>query len=116
MGCLDLDYSTNRREFRRIVFNNPIQAIIETETSCSEQFKQSIWILDMSAGGLKFVSKSDFPVNFIEIYKFNLTLNNKDLILYGKIIRKKLLTNKIYEYTVEFDFNFSGKLKLNKDC
>ncbi|MFK9090598.1 PilZ domain-containing protein [Bacillus salipaludis] len=107
MRCSDLGYISNRREFNRIIFKHPFQARIETLTSCAEQFNFPIWILDMSAGGLKFVSKSEFMVNFIEIYKLNITLDNKDIVMYGKIIRKKILNHNFREYSVKFNFFYN---------
>ncbi len=110
MGGLDLEFFTNRREFNRIVFNNPIQASIESVANYPEQLNCPILILDMSAGGLKFVSKYEFMVNFIELYKLNLTLNNKDLVMYGKIIRKKILNRDFYEYSMKFNFFNNEKI------
>ncbi|MFJ7726567.1 PilZ domain-containing protein [Neobacillus sp. NPDC097160] len=111
MRCSDLGYLSNRREFNRTIFKLPFQARIESLTTCDEQFNCPIWILDMSAGGLKFVSKSEFKVNFIEIYKLNITLNNKDIVIYGKIIRKKILNQNFREYSVKFNFFYNEMYK-----
>ncbi|NMD68709.1 PilZ domain-containing protein [Bacillus sp. DNRA2] len=101
----------SRREFDRLKITNGIQAQINLEThSYHSDFlvhnETAILVVDISAGGLKFMSKLDFPVNYIAIYKTSINIDGKALILYGKIIRKRKLMNEAYEYGFKFDFNY----------
>jgi hypothetical protein len=107
----------NKREFNRIKFNEPIIATIELITkSFNDVFNSTdvieIYVVDLSAGGLKFAHKVEFMVNFLTIYKINLQLNGKNLVFYGKIIRKRKFLNLFYEYGFKFDFSNSKNLSL----
>ena len=100
----------NKRVFNRVKFNNPIIATIELKTlSFNDVFNSAdvikIYVLDLSAGGLKFAHKVEFMVNFLTIYKINLQLIGKNLDFYGKIIRKRKLPNHFFEYGFKFEFN-----------
>lgn len=102
----------NRRQFNRVEFKKPIQASIELITlSFNSDFKTSgekdIYVIDMSASGLKFASKFEFTVNFLSMYRIKLKLSNKDLVLYGKIIRKRNLVNQFFVYGINFNFSYS---------
>lgn len=99
----------SRREFERIKFTEPIKTSIELVTqSFSYDLKidsvYEVLVIDASAGGMRFLSKVDFPVNFIAIYKTYLPIKNRTLLLYGKIIRKRALINNSYEYGMQFTF------------
>lgn len=100
----------NRREFKRVKLNKPIVASIELITlSFSNDINLSgavnIHVVDISAGGLKFISKGEFPVNFLAIYKVHINLYNNNLVLFGKIIRETKLNNSFFEYGIRFEFN-----------
>ncbi|WP_187119044.1 PilZ domain-containing protein [Bacillus marasmi] len=108
---------TSRREFDRLNITNGIQATLELEThSYHTDFhirnEAGILVIDISAGGLRFVSKLDFPVNYIAIYKININIDGKDLVLFGKIIRKRKIANEAFEYGLKFDFNYVGNRAL----
>lgn len=101
----------SRREFDRLKIATGVQATIELEThSYHSDFhvhnEASILVVDISAGGLRFLSKLDFPVNYIAIYKIRMNIDSKDLIFYGKIIRKRKIMNEAFEYGLKFDFNY----------
>lgn len=101
----------SRREFDRLKINNGVQARIGLEThSYNTDYhnfnEAAILVIDISAGGLRFASKLDIPVNYIAIYKISINLEGKDLILYGKIIRKRKVMNDTFEYGFKFDFNY----------
>ncbi|MBL4952965.1 hypothetical protein JK635_12150 [Neobacillus sp. YIM B02564] len=99
-------FSIENREFKRFVFRNPIHGFIEPTIPYNGKTKKNIWIVDMSAGGLKYVSDFEFGVNFIDMYQIQMTLENSELLLFGKIIRKKKLSNNLCEYSVKFDFDY----------
>ncbi len=108
---INVNNSFSRRQYNRVKFQDTIQSTIELETrSYENEFKLSggfsIFVIDISAGGLRFVTKKEFPVNFIAVYKISLKINTKDLVLFGKIIRKRRLINNYIEYGVKFDFDY----------
>lgn len=103
--------SYNKREFNRMNFSKGIPSTIELVTEAFNHefnFRRAIdiFVIDMSAGGLRFVQKKEFPINYIAVYKICMNLNGKDLVFFGKIIRKKKLPYHFYEYGVKFDFNY----------
>jgi hypothetical protein len=111
-----MNHLFSRRDFKRAIFNEPIQSSIEIVTlSYNNDIKsnevENIYVLNMSAGGLRFVSKVEFTVNFLTIYKINLKINDKELDLFGKIIRKGSLPNHFFDYGVKFDFNYTNNQK-----
>jgi 2-hydroxy-3-keto-5-methylthiopentenyl-1-phosphate phosphatase len=106
-----MDHLISRRAFGRVKFNEPIISTIELITpSFNDRLKATgeieIVVIDMSAGGLKFVSKLEFTVNYLAIYKIRIVLESKNLELNGKIVRKRKLTNQFYEYGVQFDYYY----------
>lgn len=58
----------------------------------------------MSPGGLKFVSKLEFTVNYLAIHKIRMVLESKNLELNGKIVRKRNLLinsmNTVFNMTI----------------
>ncbi|WP_318506594.1 PilZ domain-containing protein [Bacillus sp. T3] len=109
-----------RREYNRTYFNRGIPATIELVTEAFNQefnYRKAIdmFVLDMSASGLRFVHKIEFPINYIAVYKIRMVLNNKNLILFGKIIRKNRLPHQFNEYGVKFDYNFIDNNKFYRN-
>ncbi len=107
-----MQYFVNRREFGRVNFKEPIMASIERSTSSFHYDINAIgeaviYVIDMSAGGLRFVSKTEFMVNFLTLYKIKLKINSKDIVVLGKIIRKRKLMNHFFEYGVQFYFRYN---------
>jgi hypothetical protein len=100
----------NRREFKRVKLSEPILASMELKTlSFSNNLNMSgivhVHVIDISAGGLRFISKAEFSVNYLAIYKIQMKLNNHNLVLLGKLIRKTKLTDRCYEYGIKFEFD-----------
>jgi hypothetical protein len=100
----------NRREFNRVKLDKPILATLELITrSFSNDLSLNdvvhVHVVDISAGGLRFISKVELFVNFLANYKIHLTLNNNDLVFLGKIIRKTKIKNSYYEYGIRFEFD-----------
>ncbi|WP_374049592.1 PilZ domain-containing protein [Neobacillus sp. OS1-2] len=101
----------SRREFNRVKFNRPIQSSIESVTSIFKEKTEptnevTIYALDMSAGGIRFVSKVEFMINFLTTYRVKITISGRELVLYGKIIRKRDLINNIFEYGLQFNYSY----------
>ena len=66
--------------------------------------------MDLSAGGLRMISKCNLDVNFLTIYKIPLEVDGKRILLYGKIVRKKKLADGYQDYGISFShfFNYEG--------
>ncbi|MBT2658647.1 PilZ domain-containing protein [Bacillus sp. ISL-18] len=99
----------NRRGFKRVKLKEPIIASIELITlSFSNDLNLkgmvNVHVVDISAGGIRFVSKFEWPVNFLAIYKIHMKVKNYNLVFFGKIIRKTKLINSIFEYGFRFEF------------
>ncbi|MCM3569576.1 PilZ domain-containing protein [Neobacillus mesonae] len=101
-----MDHNFEQREFKRFIFKKPVEGSIEPTIPYTGHAKKTIWILDMSAGGLKFVCEDAFFVNYIELYKIKTTILNKELLLFGKIIRKKQLTKEWFQFSIQFNFDY----------
>jgi hypothetical protein len=100
----------NRREFKRVKLSEPILASIELITlsfSNDLNFNRvvNVHVFDISAGGLRFISKEEFSVNFLATYKIHMNLYNNQLVLLGKIIRKTKFNNSYFEYGIRFEFD-----------
>ncbi|WP_349408563.1 PilZ domain-containing protein [Pseudalkalibacillus sp. SCS-8] len=107
--------SSNRRDYDRRVFAEPVRATIELSTPYEDVQSlglREIIVLDMSAGGIKFACKTEFTVNHLAIYKIEMNLSEKDLTMYGKIIRKRKLTQGFFEYGLRFDYDYKDQKKL----
>ena len=105
-----MNYSFSRREFNRVKFREPIQASIEVATSSFKKELEgdhTIYVIDMSAGGLRFVSRQVYLVNYLKVYKIMIRIDNRDLIVFGKIIRKRGLIHNFFEYGMQFSFDYS---------
>ncbi|HEY2420134.1 MAG TPA: PilZ domain-containing protein [Neobacillus sp.] len=110
-----MNHLLNHRDFSRVIFNEPIQSSIEiVSLSYDNDIKSKevfdIYVLNMSAGGLRFVSRVEFTVNFLSIYKITLKLKDRELVLFGKVIRKRRLSDHFFDYGVVFDFNYYQKM------
>ena len=95
-----------QREYKRYIFNQPIQGFIQPIMSYTNNTKKPIWILDMSGGGLKFASDFEFMANYIDIYKIQTILLSKELMFFGHIIRRKKLIHDQFEYSVKFSSDY----------
>lgn len=98
----------NRREYYRLTLHIPLTSrfkIIgykQTQVNSSSTF---IYIVDISAGGLRMHSKLNLPEREGLLLEFRFQLFNRELCVLGTIIRKKLLMGSIYEYGVEFSLD-----------
>lgn len=107
-----------RSEFFRYDFGQPIpcEIIILNENQRALSNKRAkAEILDLSLNGLKFLSALDLPYNQKHIQlKFIVRLNEKPLILYGKIAWKKSIAAD-YIYGVKLETNESTKKELMEE-
>lgn len=105
----------NRREFYRLTLHIPLSSrfkIIgfnQTEVNSNSSY---IYIVDISAGGLRMHSKLDLPVREGLLLEFRFQLFNRELCVLGTIIRKKNIQDDIYEYGIEFTLNDSVRENL----
>ncbi|MEH7107845.1 MULTISPECIES: PilZ domain-containing protein [Bacillaceae] len=100
----------SRRVYDRVKFNIPMKASIELVSTSFDQKmisenEEVVYVIDLSAGGMRCASQVEFPVNYLNMYKILLTLNGRELVFYGKVIRKRSLDNQFFEYGVQFNFN-----------
>ncbi|MCF6138679.1 PilZ domain-containing protein [Pseudalkalibacillus berkeleyi] len=106
--------ASNRRDFDRVAFAKPIQTSIKLLTPYDDVRStdpEEIVVLDMSAGGLRFVSKAEFKVHYLAIYKIDVVISDKEVTLYGKIIRKKKLPQEFFEYGFKFNYDVKDQKK-----
>lgn len=105
-----------RREFNRFPFDKPIHSILELVTLSyihgNSVETKDIYVVNMSAGGLRFISKGDYPVNYLAVYKVKIEINGIELVLFGKIIRKSKFVDNFFDYGFKFDFNYSDNQKI----
>ncbi|MCH6263913.1 PilZ domain-containing protein [Neobacillus citreus] len=111
-----MNKTLNRRRFKRYKFDKPVKSSLELVTISYQNENQNIetkdiYIVDMSAGGLRFVSKVEFAVNFLAIYKVHLKLHNREIVLFGKIVRKQKLVKHFFDYGFRFEFNYGEHFK-----
>ncbi|WP_231575116.1 PilZ domain-containing protein [Bacillus sp. B-jedd] len=105
----------NKRQYNRFSFEQPVKATMTLATlpagsgSVSEG-EFTIYVLDLSAGGLWMISKCNLEVNFLTIYKIPLEVEEKKILLYGKVVRKRKLSDGYYDYGISFShfFNYEG--------
>lgn len=64
--------------------------------------KAAIDVLDISQGGLKFITNLNLPVTSLVVLQLEIQLLNHNFILAGSIIRKKQLLGRQYEYGFKF--------------
>lgn len=95
----------NRRQHERILFQYPLFAKLMFNyfgrKPVSTKKYAPIYIRDMSAGGLRFSSHLDLPIDKKILYLFETTLLDQTLKIDGELLRKE--ENKtFFEYGVRF--------------
>lgn len=105
----------NKRQYKRFTFDPPIRtaitlATLPAGTGSLPEEEITIYVIDLSAGGLRMISKCNLEVNFLTIYKIPLEIEEKKILLYGKVVRKKKLSDGYYDYGISFShfFNYEG--------
>jgi hypothetical protein len=95
----------NKREFYRLTLRVPLSArfrVIGYQGSTVITNSSSIYIADISAGGIRMHSKLNLPLNDTLLLEFHMELFNTEMTLLGNVLRKQLHHDDIYEYGVEF--------------
>jgi hypothetical protein len=93
----------DQRKFHRYHLVNLIQArmsILSLNGQIILSNKAFIYIEDISASGLKFLSQLRFPVTSDMVIQIQFHLLNHDFTLNGKIVRKNKGPNNQWEYGV----------------
>ena len=93
-----------RRDFYRI--NLPVKmcgkiAILRADERVVNNKAKKICIIDISAGGFKFRTDLDFPIDG-EVYKLGFSLYDEEYEIEGKIKWKNRYKHIAYDYGVEF--------------
>lgn len=93
-----------REEYFRFSFNTPIPGfftITKMNGLSGKSKKGPLLILDLSPKGIKFQSRLDLPDTEDLNLSLSFTLNTKEIILPGKIVWKKKISNDFhYGFTV----------------
>ncbi|WP_043931036.1 PilZ domain-containing protein [Bacillus sp. EB01] len=102
----------SRRQFKRVAFQEPVKTVMKLATlpadyKLNKEENIDIYVIDISAGGLRIASKRNLDINYLTVYKIPFELSGKNVILYGKIVRKRALINDFYEYGVSFSHFFN---------
>lgn len=97
--------ANNKREYYRLTLRVPLSArfrLIGYKNTRVETNSSSIYIADISAGGIRMHSKLNLPLNEGLLLEFNVELFHEELVILGAVLRKQPLNDGIYEYGVEF--------------
>jgi c-di-GMP-binding flagellar brake protein YcgR len=102
----------NRREYFRLTLHVPLSAkfkIIGYKKELLNSSSTYIYIVDISAGGIRMHSRLNLPVQEGLLLEYRFRLFNRELCVLGSIIRKRPLHNGIYEYGIEFSLSDQTK-------
>jgi hypothetical protein len=100
--------TVNKREYFRIGLKIPLSAqlkIVGINNTLVETKYASIFVTDISAGGLRIHSKLDLPLHIDLLLEFTFSLFHKDVKFLGTIVRKSTLTSTLFEYGIRFSLN-----------
>lgn len=98
----------NRREYYRLTLHVPLSAqfkIIGYRRETLNSNSTYIYIVDLSAGGLRMHSRLNLPVNEGLLLEFRFRLFERELVLLGMVVRKKPAGSGIFEYGIEFSLD-----------
>jgi hypothetical protein len=100
----------NRREYYRLTLHIPLSArfkIIGYKQTQVNSNSTYIYIVDLSAGGLRMHSKLNLPERESLLLEFRFQLFNRELCVLGSIIRKTRVQGEIFEYGIVFTMDDS---------
>jgi hypothetical protein len=109
-----MDKKQNKRHFFRLAFATPLCAdmkIIPLEDVEIEQRSHRVAIVDLSGGGLKFISPVKLADDFQMLLEFRFVLLNKELKLLANLVRR-LDEGERFEYSVRFTIDDSEQSNL----
>ena len=104
---------TNKRRFFRLSFSNLLCAEMKLIPLEDIALKSRIWtigIMDISGGGLRFLSPVKLPVEYRFLVEFKMSVLNEEYKLLGEIIRSS--ETERYEYAVRFISDDATQSKL----
>lgn len=104
--------SNNRREFYRLTLHIPLSAqfkIIGYNQTALNSNSSYIYIVDLSAGGLRMHSRLNLPPNEGLLLEFRLRLFDREITVLGVIVRKTAMPGGIFEYGISFSLNDQTK-------
>ncbi|WP_167859627.1 PilZ domain-containing protein [Paenibacillus cymbidii] len=97
--------STNSRSYFRLTFEQPLYAeckIIGVSGASVESRKSPICVLDLSANGLRCLSRLMLPADSSILLEFRFVLLDKEIKILGTIVRRKPLRDGLFEYAIVF--------------
>jgi hypothetical protein len=98
-------YFDNKRKHIRIKCNVPLCSevtIIKVNNKKVNTGKTKVCVEDIGAGGLRFISSLDLPVNPNFIVSFETLILKQELLFNGIIVRKQEINNGIFAYGAKF--------------
>lgn len=93
----------NKRRFFRLAFSHPLCAdmkMIPLEDVDLDNRSTRVGIVNISGGGLKFVSPMKLPDDVQMLLEFKFVMLNKEVKLLGQIVRR--METERFEYSVNF--------------
>lgn len=110
----------NKREFYRIELKHALASemtIVSIHGKEVDLAKAPVLILDISAGGLRFLSHLKLPANPRILFSFSSQILGESLTVNGLIVRLKTIDNEaidLYEYGVNFQIDYRDQSQLYK--
>jgi PilZ domain len=92
------DDQINRRQHFRVKMIQPVEVVINVVGA-----KLPVLLVDMSAGGMRFISDVKFPVTPLYVYEVEMKLLNNHVKISGHVLRISRLAEGIYDYGFIFE-------------
>ena len=83
----------NRRQHFRVRMPQPVEVMVLVNGA-----KLPVLLVDLSAGGMRFISDVKFPVNDIYNYDVEINLLNNKVTISGQVIRVNIVPGGIFDY------------------
>jgi DNA-binding response OmpR family regulator len=110
----DEDVNEKRRYFRVKTFV-PIcsdMRIMQIKDKVVDTPFTKICVLDLSAGGFRFLSELKLPISSEVVLEFQTNILDNKLLLIGHVVRLDIMEEHIFEYGVEFRIDENKKSQL----
>jgi hypothetical protein len=88
----------NRRQHFRVKMIQPVEVVVNVVGA-----KLPVLLVDMSAGGMRFISDVKFPVTPLYVYEVEMKLLNNTVKISGHVLRVGRLAEGIYDYGFIFE-------------
>lgn len=95
----------NARNYFRLNFEHPLCAeckIIGVSGATVESKKTIICVLDLSANGMRYVSRLALPADGNILLEYRFVILGQEIKILGTIVRRKQASDTVFEYAVVF--------------